>query len=175
MSGLLSGIIAGFIFGVLLQMTRVLRYYKQLAALRLVDMTIVKFMISAVIVGMIGIYLLKDFGYVELSIKNFTPLANIFGGLLFGIGWGLLGYCPGTSAGALGEGRWDAIWGIFGMIVGGAFFAEVYPVFKVSIMKWGSLGKVTIPELLDVNHWFVIVPFVIILVAICIFIERKKL
>jgi len=81
-------------------------------------MTIVKFMLSIVILGMVGIYLLYDLGLAKLSIKATILGPVILGALVFGFGWGLLGYCPGTSMGALGEGRWDALWGILGMIVG---------------------------------------------------------
>lgn len=175
MTNLIPGLIPGIIFGALMQSSRVIRYDKQLGALRLIDMTIVKFMISAVVVGSIGIYLMKDLGYVQLSVKSFMPLANISGGLLFGIGWGLFGYCPGTSLGALGEGRWDSLWGIFGMIIGAAFFAEVYPVFKISLMKWGSLGKVTLPEMIGINHWFIIIPFAVLSVLLCNWLEKKGL
>jgi len=56
------GLITGILFGFLLQKGRVLRYDKQIGALRLLDMTIVKFMFSSVLVGMIGVYLLKDLG-----------------------------------------------------------------------------------------------------------------
>jgi uncharacterized membrane protein YedE/YeeE len=124
------------------------------------DMTIVKFMLSTVLVGMVGVYILKDLGLVKLSVKPTNLGANIIGGLIFGAGWGLLGYCPGTSAGALGEGRWDSLWGILGMLVGAAVFAEVYPALKTSILTWGKLGKITLPQVLGVNHW-VIVPIFI--------------
>jgi uncharacterized protein len=117
MNTLLYGLITGILFGFLLQKGRVLRYDKQLGALRLHDMTIVKFMLSSILVGMVGIYLLKDLGLVKLSIKEADLGANILGGLIFGAGWALLGYCPGTAVGAIGEGRWDAIWGIMGMLV----------------------------------------------------------
>ena len=59
--------------------------------------------------------------------KGNYPGGKHYWGLIFGIGWGLLGYCPGTSAGALGEGRWDAVWGILGMLAGAAIYAEAYP------------------------------------------------
>jgi len=104
----LYGLITGMVFGFLLQRGRVLRYDKQLGALRLMDMTIVKFMFSTVLVGMVGVYILKDLGMVTLSVKPAILGAVIPGGLLFGIGWGLLGYCPGTSVGAIAEGRWTA-------------------------------------------------------------------
>jgi len=161
MKVLIYGLITGIFFGFFLQKGRVLRYDKQLGALRLMDMTIVKFMLSTVLVGMVGIYLLKDLGLVKLSIKSTNLGANILGGLLFGAGWGLLGYCPGTSAGALGEGRWDALWGIIGMLVGAAIFAEVYPALKTNILTWGNLGKITLPQVLGLSHW-VVVPVMIV-------------
>jgi uncharacterized protein len=140
MKMLIYGLVTGLLFGFLLQKGRVLRYDKQLGALRLKDMTIVKFMLSSVLVGMVGIYLLKDLGLVTLSIKATILGPVIIGALIFGLGWGLLGYCPGTSMGALGEGRWDAVWGILGMIAGAALFAEAYPVLQQNHIHLGRPG-----------------------------------
>lgn len=161
MKELIYGLITGILFGFLLQKGRVIRYDKQLGALRLMDMTIVKFMLSAILVGMVGIYLLKDLGLVGLQVKATVLGGNIIGGLIFGIGWGLLGYCPATQAGALGEGRWDALWGILGMLAGAAIFAETYPVLKKTILMWGNLGKITLPQVLGLNHWFIIPVFIV--------------
>lgn len=153
---LLYGLITGIIFGFLLQKARVIRYDKQLGALRLKDMTIVKFMFSTVSVAMVGTYLLKDLGLVNLSIKPTILGSVILGGLIFGMGWGFLGYCPGTSAGAFGEGRFDAIWGILGMLTGAALYAEAYPGMKKTVLTWGDFGKITFPQVLGVNHWIII-------------------
>lgn len=158
---LILGLITGIMFGFCLQKGEVLRYDKQLGALRLKDMTIIKFMLTTVLVSMAGVYLLKDLGLVTLSVKSTVLGGNIIGGLLFGLGWGLLGYCPGTSAGALGEGRWDAFWGICGMLFGGAIYAEAYPFLKETVLKWGDFGKVTLPEILGVNHWIIIIFFIL--------------
>ena len=79
-------------------------------------MTIVKFMFSSIIVGMVGVHLLLDLGLVNLSLKPTVFGGNTLGCLIFGFGWGLLGYCPGTSAGAFGEAYWDAAWDILGML-----------------------------------------------------------
>jgi len=157
---LLYGLMTGIFFGFLLQKARVLRYDKQLGALRLIDMTIVKFMLSTVLVAMVGTYLLKDLGLVKLSIKPTILGSVILGGLIFGIGWGFLGYCPGTSAGALGEGRHDAIWGILGMLGGAALYAEGYPTMEKTVLTWGNYGKITFPQILGINQWIVIAFFV---------------
>ena len=172
---LLYGLITGIIFGFLLQKARVIRYDKQLGALRLIDMTIVKFMLSTILVAMVGTYLLKDLGLVKLSIKPTILGAVILGGLIFGIGWGFLGYCPGTSAGALGEGRHDAIWGILGMLAGAALYAEAYPDLKKTVLTWGDLGKITFPQVLGVNHWIIIAIIVIGGLLLLRWFEKKGL
>jgi len=161
MKMLVYGLVTGLCFGFLLQKGRVLRYDKQIGALRLRDMTIVKFMLSSVIVGMAGIYLLNDLGLAKLSIKATILGPVIIGSLIFGLGWGLLGYCPGTSMGALGEGRWDAVWGIIGMIVGAGLFAEAYPVFEKTVYTWGNLGRITLPQALGLSHWVIIPLFIV--------------
>ena len=172
---LVYGLVTGILFGFLLQKARVIRYDKQMGALRLLDMTIVKFMLTNVLVGMVGVYLLLGLGLAKLSLKPTVLGGDIVGGLLFGAGWGLLGYCPGTSAGALGEGRWDAVWGILGMLAGAAVFAEVYPSLKTSVMSWGELGAITIPQLLGVNHWLVIAGFFAVGTVLLSWFEKKGL
>lgn len=175
MKMLIYGLVTGLLFGFLLQKGRVLRYDKQLGALRLMDMTIIKFMLSSVIVGMVGIYLLYDLGMVKLSIKATILGPVIIGALIFGIGWGLLGYCPGTSMGAVGEGRWDALWGILGMVVGAALFAEAYPMLQRTVYTWGDLGKITVPSVLGVSHWIIIPLFIVAAVLMFRWFEKKGL
>jgi len=148
------------LFGALIQSARVIRYDTQLGMLRLIDMTIVKFMLSTIVSGMIGIYLLSDMGLAELRIKPALLGGNVLGGVLFGFGWGLLGYCPATSVAALAEGRTDAFWGILGLVTGAGLYAEAYPLLSRTVLTWGNLGVVTVPDLLGLNHWVVIAAFV---------------
>jgi uncharacterized membrane protein YedE/YeeE len=175
MTVLVYGLITGVLFGFLLQKGRVLRYDKQLGALRLLDMTIVKFMFSTVVVAMAGVYLLKDIGLAKLSVKPTLLGANILGGLTFGLGWALLGYCPGTSAGALGEGRWDAVWGILGMLAGAALYAEAFPFMKRTVLTWGDLGKLTLPDVLGVSPWVIVPVFAVVALALFTWFEKKGL
>ncbi len=175
MNLLIWGLGTGIAFGFLLQKGRVLRYDKQLGALRLQDMTIVKFMFSTVLVGMVGIYLLHDLGLISLSLKATVLGGNILGGLIFGVGWGLVGYCPGTSLGAIGEGRIDAFWGIIGMLFGAAVYAELYPQLKTSVLTWGDYGKVSLPQLLGVNHWLVVVAMIVLGLGMFRWFEKRGL
>ncbi len=175
MKTLLYGLITGILFGFLLQKGRVLRYDKQLGALRLLDLTIVKFMLSSILVAMVGIYCLKDLGLVKLAVKPTVLGPNILGGLLFGVGWAFLGYCPGTSVGAVAEGRWDALWGIAGMLVGAALFAELFPLLQTSLLTWGNLGNLTLPQVLGLHHWIVIILFVLGSLLLFRFLEKSGL
>ena len=175
MKELIYGLTTGIMFGFLLQKARVIRYDKQLGALRFIDMTIVKFMLSSVFVGMIGVYVLTDMGLAKLSVKSTILGGVIPGGLIFGLGWGLLGYCPGTSAGAVGEGRWDGIWGIFGMLAGASLYAEAFPFLKKTALTWGDFGKITLPQVLGVNHWIIIFIFIIGGSALFYWFEKKGL
>jgi uncharacterized membrane protein YedE/YeeE len=122
---------------------------------------------------MVGIYFFVDLGIGELSLKPTVLGANIIGGLIFGLGWGMLGYCPGTAVGATGEGRFDAFWGrVLGMLVGAGIFAEAYMLIKETLLKWGDLGKLTIPKAIGVNHWVII--FVLWLISIIVLVGVKK-
>ena len=175
MKMLIYGLVTGIAFGFILQKGRVLRYDKQLGALLFRDMTIIKFMLTSVLVGMVGVYLLVDLELAKLSIKTTVLGGNILGGLIFGLGWGLLGYCPGTSAGALGEGRWDAIWGLFGMIAGAALYAEAFPLMQRTVLTWGNFGKISLPQVLGINHWPVIIVFIVGGLLLFRLIEKKGL
>ena len=172
---LLLGLVTGILFGALLQQGRVLRFEKQVGAMLLRDMTIFKFMLSAIIVGMVGINLLAHIGAIELSIKATQVGSNLIGGLLFGAGWAIMGYCPGTALGALGEGRWHAIWAILGMLVGAAIYAELYPMMNETVATWGGFGKITLPQLLGVSPWLVIPILIVLFLLMFRWFEKKGL
>ena len=172
---LVYGIVTGILFGILLQRSEVLRFDRQVGALRLMDMTIMKFMLTAIVVGSIGIYALNGLGLVSLSIKGAGIGAQVVGGLAFGIGWAILGYCPGTAGGALGEGRTDAFWGLLGMVFGGGLYALLYPFFKSTVLGWGVLGKITVPQVMGVSPWLVIVAFALVVAGLFRLFEKKGL
>ena len=61
-------------------------------------------MLTAIATGAIGIFSLHAWRLVELHVKPARYAANITGGLIFRVGFGLLHYCPGEGATALGQG-----------------------------------------------------------------------
>jgi hypothetical protein len=122
---------------------------------------------------MVGIYFMKSIGWVQLSIKSGSVGMNVIGGLIFGVGFAVLGYCPGTIAGAIGNGYLDAmVGGVAGIILGTWIFAVLYPKLKDGILKKGDFGVITIPRLLKVNDWMVVVPAVALIVLLLFWIEK---
>jgi uncharacterized membrane protein YedE/YeeE len=105
------GLLFGIVFGFLLQKGGVGKYEVLMGMPLLTDFTVMKVILSAVVMGMIGIYTMHAAGLVKLHIKPTRYGANTLGGLLFGVGFALAAYCPGTSTAALGQGncRWIAM------------------------------------------------------------------
>ena len=75
----------------------------------------------------------------------------------------------------MGEGRWDGMWGVLGMIAGGALYAEAFPWLKTNVLTWGDLGKITLPGIMGLNHWLVIPAVVLAGVGLFVFLEKKNL
>jgi uncharacterized membrane protein YedE/YeeE len=171
----LLGLLTGVLFGFLLQKGRGLRFEKQVGAMLLQDMTIFKFMLSGILVGMVGINLLADAEIITLSHKAMNVGAVLVGGALFGCGWAIMGFCPGTSIGALGEGRWHALFAVAGMVTGAALYAELYPTFKETVLAWKSFGKIGLPEALGVSPWLIIPVFWAGTLSLFYWFEKKGL
>lgn len=149
------GLLAGFVFGFLLQKGGVTKYEVIVNQFRLKDFTVLKTMMTAIVVGGLGVWFLHDQGLARLSIKPAILVANIVGGLIFGVGMVLLGLCPGTAVAALGEWNRRALAGILGMIVGAFIQAETYG--WLTGLVWSvDLGPLTWPALLAVSPWVIL-------------------
>jgi len=146
---LVLGLLAGIAFGFLLQKGGVTRYHVLIGQLLLIDFTVLKVMLTAALTGMLGIYLMKSRGWVHLSPKPGAVGSSVVGGLIFGVGFGILGYCPGTVTGAAAQGSLDALLGgIPGLLIGSRLYAALYPKLDAVILRRGNFGKLTIPELM---------------------------
>ena len=173
---LVIGLILGILFGFLLQKGGVTKYDVIISQLLLTNFTVVKVMLSAVVTGMIGVHLLRSFGLVTLHPKTGSFGSSVIGGLIFGVGFALLGYCPGTIAGAVGQGSLDGLLGgMAGILVGAGLFAEAYPKLDRAILRKADFGEITFPELFKVNPWIIVLPVAIGIVFLLFWIERAGL
>jgi hypothetical protein len=170
------GLIMGVVFGFLLQKGGVTNYDVIIGQLLLVDFTVVKIMLSAVITGTLGVHLLRNLGMAQLHPKPGSVGASVIGGLIFGVGFGTLGYCPGTVAGAVGQGYLDALFGGFiGILIGAGVFAALYPRLEAGVLHKGDFGELTLPQLLKVNPWTVVIPAVFVLAGFLLVLEKAGL
>ena len=175
-SSLLWGLAFGIAFGFLLQKGGATKYDVIVGQLLLTDFTVLKIMLSAVLVGMIGIYAMKTLGWVKLAPKPGSAGKNVIGGLVFGVGFAVLGYCPGTIAGAIGDGALDAaVGGLAGILIGSGLFAAFYPRLSQGILKRGDFGDITFPRLFKVNDWVIVIPVAALIFIVLYWFERVGL
>lgn len=168
------GLVFGIFFGFLLHKGGATKYDVILGQLLLRDFTVIKIMLSAVVTGMLGIYLMKSLGWVRLYPKSGSLGKSLAGGLVFGVGFAVLGYCPGTIAGAIGNGYLDALaGGLIGILAGTSLFAALYPRMKKAILKKGDFGDITLPELLKVNPWFIVIPLALMITGFLFWLEKQ--
>lgn len=150
---LLLGLITGVVFGVLLQKGQVGKFSVIVGQFLLRDWTVAKIMGTAVVVGSVGVYALVESGHAHLHVKPFLLAGVLVGGLLFGVGLAVLGYCPGTTVAACGEGRRDAVAGVFGMLAGALAYVALWPALQPIVKGLGDRGKVTLPVLTGTSPW----------------------
>lgn len=168
---LLQGAIFGLCFGFLLQKGGVAKFDILIGVLLLENLVVVKVMLSAIVAGMIGLPLLMRAGLIEPQVKETVLGSNIIGGLVFGAGFGLLAYCPGTDAAAVGQGNYDALVGIVGMVIGSYLFALMSRTIEKTVSTWGKLGKLTLPQVFGTSRGLFTVVAVPALIVVLVLLE----
>jgi hypothetical protein len=170
------GLVMGIVFGFLLQKGGVTRYNVIIGQLLLRDFTVVKVMLSAMVTGMIGVHLFQSLGMVQLHPKPGSVGSVVIGGLIFGVGFGLLGYCPGTMMGAVGQGSLDALFGgVVGMLIGTGLFSVMHTRLEKNVLTTINFGEITWPEVLRVHPWWVVTAVAIGVTAMLLWMEKAGL
>jgi uncharacterized membrane protein YedE/YeeE len=156
---LFIGFAIGCAFGAILYLGGASSYRKILGTLLLKDMAIIKLMMTAIGVGTLGIYLLDMGGLANMSIKPAYVWGVIAGGVIFGIGWAVSGYCPGTCVVGASEGKKDAIFTVLGAFTGAFLFSLAYPYLENLLIKPANFGKVTFETMLGIDGIWIALPF----------------
>jgi uncharacterized membrane protein YedE/YeeE len=177
-ASLIVALVIGFFFGLFLERGGLGNPHKLTGVFYLKDFAVPKAMFTAILVASSGLYVLGDLKLLDMTKLWIVPTffwPQMVGGSLFGLGYLVAGYCPGTAVAGLGSGRLDALVTIVGMVAGSLLFAVVYPAIEGFYMSSG-LGTVTLPAMLGVNEWVVIV-FVVLMAGMMFYsmerFERK--
>lgn len=171
---LILAIVFGFAFGWLLHRGRVADYNTIVRQFLFRDFTVLKVMLTAILVGGIGVFLLVQMGYAKFHIKQSDLLAITLGAGLFGIGMVLYGYCPGTAVAAIGAGSVHALVGAFGMIIGGILYALTFDWVSQAILPIWAMGKVQLPQLLGVSAPVIFAALGLFAIVFFVSLERRS-
>ncbi len=167
-SGMIAGLLAGVLFGYVLEGAGFGSPRKLTAQFALRDWAVFKVMFTAVIVVAAGLWLAEAGGIIAAN-AVFVPTlffwAIALGGALIGAGFALGGYCPGTSTVGLFSGRADALVFIIGMILGTAVFAAAFGPLEGLYRAAEGPGSQTLMDLTGLPTWVVLAVLVIMAVG----------
>jgi uncharacterized protein len=166
---LLLGLVLGAAFGAALQLSGASSHTKITDALRLKDLTIMKLILTGIGVGLIGVHLLDMFGLAHMNVKDLYLPGLLVAGLIFGVGFAVTGYCPGTALAAAAEGKPDALVTILGGLLGALVFAFLFPDLETYLVSFGKYGPVTIHESLGISGIMIAAP----LGVLCLWLAAK--
>ena len=105
-------LLAGVVFGIILIKSQVVSWFRIQEMFRLQAFHMYGIIGSAIIVGMIAILIIKRFNIKSISGEQIVipqkPFSwgNVWGGLIFGLGWAITGACPGPLYALFGSGIW---------------------------------------------------------------------
>lgn len=138
---LIMGLITGALFGIVLHKVGAIRYSRVEGMLLLRDLKIMKFAFTgiataSIIYGLVDIFGLQESTNIIPRIMPFMGVAHLVGGFLFGISMGAAGFCPGTCVARVGAGKFVAIGGVIGLVVG----ILLYSATKPALVEAGILG-----------------------------------
>lgn len=145
-------LVFGFLFGAILQSARLNKYNTISGMARLEDYTVAKAILVAIGVGALLLNVSIGLGYATYHVKPLILVGISLGGLIFGAGMAILGYCPGTMAVSLGEGSLDALVGIIGGICGGIVYTLLQPI--VQPLMGPDFGKLSLQSALGDGSLF---------------------
>lgn len=159
-------VVLGFGFGFCLERAGFGSARKLTAVFYLYDMAVVKVMFSAIVTAMTGLYVLAATGLLdvgELYVEPTNLAAQAIGGVLFGAGFIVGGYCPGTAVAAMATGKKDGLSFALGMLAGVLAYAELTPGIDTWIRDTAQ-GTLTLPSITGIGAGWWTLAFIAFLV-----------
>ncbi|MFZ7110682.1 MAG: DUF6691 family protein [Desulfatiglandales bacterium] len=141
------GLISGIAFGFVIQRIGATDAHRMSRAHLMLDADIPRFMVFAVALSALGLLGLQSVGVGRTLPLPTSIVATGLAAVIFGIGWGLAGYCPGTTWAAVGEGRMDAVFALLGGLAGTALFAQLHETLIPILYAPTNLGQITLEDL----------------------------
>ena len=172
--GLLLAVVFGAAFGWLLHRGRVTDYNVIVNQFRLRDFTVLKVMLTAIVVGGLGVLLFVHLGLAKWHVRDANMLGVLIGGGLFGVGMVLYGYCPGTAIAAVGTGSLHAMAGIFGMIAGAIVYAYSFEWVRSHILSVWNLGKITLEDVTGIPVLVIYLMLAALALVFFVFLEKRS-
>lgn len=164
----LEPLLVGVVFGIVLERAGLGDARKLTAQFRLTDLTVLKVMFTAIVTAAIGLYWLDVAGIVDTAALPLVPtylLPQALGGLVFGLGFVVGGYCPGTSCVAAASGRGDAVALLGGIGLGTIAFAESFPLIA-AFYRSTPRGAVRLPDAFDAPEGVVVLALFVMAMAV---------
>lgn len=123
-------------------------------------------MFSAIVTGMVGLWGLSLAGLIDISLVYMLPTYLVpmaVGGVLFGVGMVIGGYCPGTAIAAVATGKIDGMVFIVGFLIGSLLFGDFFPV-------WGDFYNSDYYGAFRLDQWLGIGlgPMVLLMIVIAV-------
>jgi hypothetical protein len=155
-------VLLGLGFGFCLERAGFAGARKLTAVFYFFDVAVVKVMFTAIVTAMLGLFVLSAAGMMDLSDLYIEPTsypAQLLGGLLFGAGFIVGGYCPGTSVAAIATGKKDGMVFALGMLAGVMAYTELTPGLDAWISAT-SRGALTLPAVTGIGMGWWAIAFV---------------
>jgi hypothetical protein len=93
MNDIVLPLILGFGFGWSLHKAGLTKYHKIVNVFRFTDLAVLKFMMTALAVAMVGVFALSTLGLITLpTVPSTYIVGNLVGGLIFGVGMAGAGF-----------------------------------------------------------------------------------
>lgn len=119
-----ASIILGITFGFILTKSEVISWFRIQKMFRFEEPYMYLIIGTAVLVGALSVFLLKQFGLKSVSKESLDfsgktlNKGTVIGGIMFGIGWAITGACPGPIFAQIGTGEYAAISTLAGAVFG---------------------------------------------------------